>query len=89
MLPGGSELEFTRTSKRNDTTAEIPVIMSAKAAEDSNVIRGLDVGDDYVTKPFAPSRIDCAYKGAAAAAVAAGGEQRDRLECRGSSARHG
>ena len=58
MLPGGSGLELLRRLKRNDATAEIPVIMlTAKAAED-NVIQGLDVGaDDYVTKPFAPREL--------------------------------
>jgi two-component system phosphate regulon response regulator PhoB len=71
MLPGGSGLELLRRLKRNDATAEIPVIMlTAKAAED-NVIQGLDVGaDDYVTKPFAPRELR----------RVAGGEQRDRLE---------
>ena len=56
-LPG-SGLELLRRLKRNDATAEIPVIMlTAKAAED-NVIQGLDVGaDDYVTKPFAPREL--------------------------------
>ena len=58
MLPGGSGLELLRRLKRNDTTAEIPVIMlTAKVAED-NVIQGLDAGaDDYVTKPFAPREL--------------------------------
>ena len=79
MLPGGSGLELLRRLKRNDATAEIPVIMlTAKAAED-NVIQGLDVGaDDYVTKPFAPRELIARIK--AQLRRAAGGEQRDRLE---------
>lgn len=58
MLPGGSGLELLRRLKRNDSTADIPVIMlTAKTAED-NVIQGLDVGaDDYITKPFAPREL--------------------------------
>ncbi len=58
MLPGGSGLELLRRLKRNDTTADIPVIMlTAKTTED-NVIQGLDVGaDDYITKPFAPREL--------------------------------
>ena len=79
MLPGGSGLELLRRLKRNDATAEIPVIMlTAKAAED-NVIQGLDVGaDDYVTKPFAPRELIARIK--AQLRRVAGGEQRDRLE---------
>ena len=58
MLPGGSGLELLRRLKRNDTTAELPVVMlTAKAAED-NVIQALDIGaDDYVIKPFAPREL--------------------------------
>jgi two-component system, OmpR family, phosphate regulon response regulator PhoB len=58
MLPGGSGLELLRRMKRDDSTADIPVIMlTAKTAED-NVIQGLDVGaDDYITKPFAPREL--------------------------------
>ena len=79
MLPGGSGLELLRRLKRNDATAEIPVIMlTAKAAED-NVIQGLDVGaDDYVTKPFSPRELIARIK--AQLRRVAGGEQRERLE---------
>jgi len=58
MLPGGSGIELLRRLKRDDNTAELPVIMlTAKTAED-NVIQGLDVGaDDYITKPFAPREL--------------------------------
>ena len=72
MLPGGSGLELLRRLKRNDTTAEIPVIMlTAKVAED-NVIQGLDAGaDDYVTKPFAPRELIARIKAASGEAVAA------------------
>jgi two-component system phosphate regulon response regulator PhoB len=79
MLPGGSGLELLRRLKRNDATAEIPVIMlTAKAAED-NVIQGLDVGaDDYVIKPFAPRELIARIK--AQLRRVAGGEQRERLE---------
>lgn len=54
MLPGGSGIELLRRLKRDDSFADIPVIMlTAKAAED-NLVQGLDVGaDDYITKPFA------------------------------------
>lgn len=79
MLPGGSGLELLRRLKRNDTTAEIPVIMlTAKTAED-NIIQGLDVGaDDYITKPFAPRELIARIK--ALLRRSTGGEKRDRLQ---------
>ena len=79
MLPGGSGLELLRRLKRNDTTAELPVIMlTAKAAED-NVIQALDIGaDDYVIKPFAPRELIARIKAILRRSV--GGDQRDRLE---------
>lgn len=79
MLPGGSGLELLRRLKRNDTTAEIPVIMlTAKTAED-NVIQGLDVGaDDYMTKPFAPRELIARIKALLRRTV--GADKRDRLQ---------
>ena len=58
MLPGGSGVELLRRLKRDEATADVPVIMlTAKTTED-NLIQGLDVGaDDYVTKPFAPREL--------------------------------
>ncbi|MEH6517656.1 MAG: phosphate regulon transcriptional regulator PhoB [Halioglobus sp.] len=58
MLPGGSGVELLRRLKRDEATANVPVIMlTAKTTED-NMIQGLDVGaDDYVTKPFAPREL--------------------------------
>ncbi len=55
MLPGGSGLELLRRLKRDESTADLPVIMlTAKTTED-NLVQGLDVGaDDYITKPFVP-----------------------------------
>jgi two-component system phosphate regulon response regulator PhoB len=58
MLPNGSGVELLRRLKRDDVTANVPVIMlTAKSAED-NKIQGFDAGaDDYVTKPFAPREL--------------------------------
>ena len=55
MLPGASGIELLRRLKRDDTTAEIPVIMVSAKTEEDNRVQGLDVGaDDYISKPFAP-----------------------------------
>ncbi len=53
MLPGTSGIELARRLKRDEMTANTPIIMlTAKDAED-NKIQGLEVGaDDYITKPF-------------------------------------
>lgn len=58
MLPGTSGIELLRRLKRDDMTAELPVIMLTAKTEEDNKIQGLDVGaDDYVTKPFAPREL--------------------------------
>ena len=53
MLPGTSGIEFARRLKREEATAELPIIMLTAKSEEDNKIQGLDVGaDDYITKPF-------------------------------------
>jgi two-component system phosphate regulon response regulator PhoB len=53
MLPSVSGIELARRLKREETTAEIPVIMLTAKGDEDNKIQGLEVGaDDYITKPF-------------------------------------
>ncbi len=53
MLPGMSGLEFAKWLKRDDRTAEVPVIMLTARDEENYKVQGLEAGvDDYVTKPF-------------------------------------
>lgn len=53
MLPGISGVDFARKLKQDPKTQEIPIIMLTAKGEESDKIRGLDVGaDDYITKPF-------------------------------------
>ena len=53
MLPSISGIELARRLKRDDATAEVPIIMLTAKSEEDNKIQGLDVGaDDYITKPF-------------------------------------
>lgn len=53
MLPGMSGIELARRLKRDEATAEIPIIMLTARGEEDNKIQGLDAGaDDYITKPF-------------------------------------
>lgn len=53
MLPGQSGIEFARQLKRDDATADIPIIMLTAKGEEQDKVRGFDAGiDDYVSKPF-------------------------------------
>lgn len=58
MMPGGSGIEFARRLKRDDMTAETPIIMLTAKGEEDNKIQGLEAGaDDYITKPFSPREL--------------------------------
>src|SRR5258708_6380369 len=55
MLPGLSGLEICKRLKENEKTQKIPLIMVSARGEESDVVKGLELGaDDYVTKPFSP-----------------------------------
>lgn len=58
MLPNLSGIEICRRIRRDKSTSNIPVIMLTARSEESDRIRGLDIGaDDYVTKPFSPKEL--------------------------------
>lgn len=58
MLPNLSGIEICRRIRRDKSTKNIPVIMLTARSEESDRIRGLDIGaDDYVTKPFSPKEL--------------------------------
>ncbi len=58
MLPGTSGVELARRLKKEETTADIPIIMLTAKVEEDNKIQGLEVGaDDYITKPFSPREL--------------------------------
>jgi len=53
MLPGIDGLEVCRILKKENKTADIPIIMLTAKGEESDIITGLELGaDDYITKPF-------------------------------------
>lgn len=53
MMPGMSGLEFARWLKRDDSFADVPIIMLTARDDEDYKVRGLEAGvDDYVTKPF-------------------------------------
>jgi len=53
MLPGIDGLEVCRILKKENKTADIPIIMLTAKGEESDIVTGLELGaDDYITKPF-------------------------------------
>ncbi len=58
MLPGIDGLEVTRHLKKNDSTADIPIVMVTAKGEESDVVTGLELGaNDYISKPFSPREL--------------------------------
>ena len=58
MLPGMSGLEVCKALRGDRATAGVPVIMLTARADESDRIRGLEIGaDDYVAKPFSPNEL--------------------------------
>jgi two-component system phosphate regulon response regulator PhoB len=58
MMPEVSGIEFLRRLRRDERSAELPVILLTAKAEEDNLVQGLDAGaDDYVTKPCSPREL--------------------------------
>ncbi len=56
MLPDGNGYAVCQAIRRFDTA--VPIIMLTARSQESDKIRGLEVGaDDYVTKPFSPGEL--------------------------------
>ncbi len=60
MMP---ELDGFQTLKRIREVSNVPVIMLTVRDEESDRIRGLEIGaDDYLTKPFSPRELQTRIK---------------------------
>ncbi len=58
MLPKLAGIEVARRLRSKAATRNLPLIMLTARAEESDRIRGLDIGaDDYMTKPFSMSEL--------------------------------
>lgn len=58
MMPGASGIEFARRLRKDETTADIPIIMLTAKGDEDYKIKGLEAGvDDYITKPFSPREL--------------------------------
>ena len=57
MMPQITGLELCRRLRRNPDTASIPLILLTAREEENAKITGLEVADDYITKPFSPREL--------------------------------
>lgn len=58
MLPGIDGLEVCKQLKKEDSSANTPIIMLTAKTQEPDKIVGLELGaDDYVTKPFSPREL--------------------------------
>ncbi|MGK5092565.1 response regulator transcription factor [Deltaproteobacteria bacterium TL4] len=55
MLPDLNGLEICQLLKEDPQTKHIPIVMLTAKGEESDIVKGLELGaDDYITKPFSP-----------------------------------
>lgn len=80
MLPGMDGIDAAKILRADQKTRHIPIIMLTAKSEDADIISGLELADDYVTKPFSP-KILCAR--AKAVIRRKGDESDDEFLCRG------
>ena len=65
MLPKLSGIEVCRRIRRNSEIKQTPIIMLTARSEETDKVRGLDVGaDDFVTKPYSVSELTARVKAA-------------------------
>jgi two-component system phosphate regulon response regulator PhoB len=58
MMPMMTGLELTKRLKRDENTAEIPIILLTAKSDEDDKINGFEAGvDDYVVKPFSPREL--------------------------------
>jgi two-component system phosphate regulon response regulator PhoB len=54
MMPGVSGVDFIKRLRKDDLYKTLPIIMLTARVQESDMVKGLDVGaDDYLTKPVA------------------------------------
>ena len=54
MMPNVDGLAFAAAMKADRSLATIPIILLSAKAQNADIDAGLDIADDYVTKPFDP-----------------------------------
>ena len=82
MLPGVSGIELARRLKKDELTRTIPLIMLTARGEETDRLKGFEIGaDDYVTKPFSPRELAARIKAVLRRSSPEGDE--DRIEVDG------
>jgi CheY-like chemotaxis protein len=54
VVPGMSGFELLSLLKKDPETASIPVLILSSLDEEEAIVKGLEEGADYITKPFSP-----------------------------------
>jgi two-component system, OmpR family, alkaline phosphatase synthesis response regulator PhoP len=54
MLPGISGIKVAETLRSDPKFLNLPLIMLTAKSEETDIVTGLELADDYVTKPFSP-----------------------------------
>ena len=54
MLPGMNGIKVAETLRSDPKFLNIPIIMLTAKGEEPDIVTGLGLADDYVTKPFSP-----------------------------------
>ena len=54
MMPKLDGLAFAAALKADPALATIPIVLLSAKAQNADIDAGLDIADDYVTKPFDP-----------------------------------
>ena len=75
MLPDQSGLEFARALRRDESFAEIPILMLTARSEETDKLLGLKSADDYITKPFSTRELVARVRAVARRSGTAGGER--------------
>jgi two-component system, OmpR family, phosphate regulon response regulator PhoB len=58
MLPGMSGIELARRLRRDELTADVPLVMLTARGEETDKLKSFETGiDDYITKPFSPREL--------------------------------
>lgn len=58
MLPGMSGVDLARRLRKDDLTAQIPLLMLTARTDEADVLKSFDSGvDDYMSKPFSPREL--------------------------------
>jgi len=58
MLPGMSGVDLARRLRRDEHTAQLPIIMLTARGEETDKLTSFSSGvDDYITKPFSPREL--------------------------------